>query len=152
MAGRGMTEAPAFLRRLRVHGDERKSGGWLASCPIHANEGFAVLVIPDEQRGRYRLECLSSDDPCPEQRLFDLFGLGVADLALAANGVVGETLLWEWLSDVEMRSIAFVDKPLWQASAFHLLTGRKGVGKGTLLANHAARVTRGELGPKTRVA
>lgn len=60
-------------------------------------------------------------------------------------------LKWELLSDIEMRSIVFVDRPLWQASAFHLLVGRKGVGKGTMLADLAARFTRGELGPRRTV-
>jgi len=55
------------------------------------------------------------------------------------------------LADVEMRSIVFLDKPLWQASAFHLVVGRKGVGKGTALADLAARVTRRELGEKRNV-
>jgi len=50
-----------------------------------------------------------------------------------------------------MRSIVFLDKPLWQQSAFHLLAGRKGVGKGTMLADLGARVTRGELGAKHNV-
>jgi hypothetical protein len=58
------------------------------------------------------------------------------------------TLTWTRLSEVEMRSIVFVDKPLLQADAFHLVAGRKGQGKGTLLAEWAARVTRGELGSK----
>src|SRR5262249_10166725 len=42
-------------------------------------------------------------------------------------------------------------RPLLQASAFHLLCGRKGHGKGTLLALFAASVMRGELGPKRNV-
>jgi hypothetical protein len=50
-----------------------------------------------------------------------------------------------------MRSIVFVDKPLLQADAFHLVVGRKGQGKGTLLAAWAAAVTRGELGEKRNV-
>jgi hypothetical protein len=51
-----------------------------------------------------------------------------------------------------MRSIVFLDpQRLWQAAAFHLVVGRKGVGKGTVLADLAARVTGGELGPKRRV-
>jgi hypothetical protein len=50
-----------------------------------------------------------------------------------------------------MRSIVFVDKPLFQADAFHLLAGRKGMGKGTLLAMVAAKVTRGEYGPRRNV-
>ncbi len=63
----------------------------------------------------------------------------------------GKTLAWERLSEIEMRSIMFLDKPLWQQSAFHLLAGRKGVGKGTMLADLGARVTRGELGAKHNV-
>ena len=50
-----------------------------------------------------------------------------------------------------MRSIVFVDKPLLQAAASHLFVGRKGVGKGTLLAEIMARVTRGELGERCNV-
>lgn len=62
-----------------------------------------------------------------------------------------EGLEWQRLSDIEMRSIVFLDKPLWQGSAFHLTVGRKGVGKGTMLADLASRVTRGELGDKRNV-
>jgi hypothetical protein len=62
-----------------------------------------------------------------------------------------KVLTWERLSEIEMRSIVFLDKPLWQASAFHLNVGRKGVGKGTVQADLAARVTRGELGQKRNV-
>jgi hypothetical protein len=49
---------------------------------------------------------------------------------------------WQRLSDVEMRSIVFADKPPLQTDAFHLLAGRKGMGKGTLLAEIGSRVTR----------
>ena len=62
-----------------------------------------------------------------------------------------ERIDWMLLSEVEMRSIIFVDRPLFQADAFHNLVGRKGQGKGTLLAMTAARVTRGELGDKQNV-
>jgi hypothetical protein len=55
------------------------------------------------------------------------------------------------LSDLVMRPVVFADKPLLQADAFHVLAGRKGVGKVTWLAHVAARVTRGELGEKRRV-
>ena len=61
------------------------------------------------------------------------------------------TLTWQRLSDVAMRSVVFLDKPLWQAAAFHLVVGRKGVGKGTNQAELTARVTRGELGQKRNV-
>ena len=55
------------------------------------------------------------------------------------------------LSSVEMLPIRFVDKPLFQADAFHLLVGKKNAGKGTFLSSVAARVTRGELGEKRNV-
>ncbi len=64
----------------------------------------------------------------------------------ARNGIT-----WGLLDDVEMRSIVFLDKPLLQADAFHLVVGRKGQGKGTNLSDTAARVTRGELGSKRNV-
>jgi hypothetical protein len=46
------------------------------------------------------------------------------------------------LTDVQPRSIEWLEKPLWQRSAFQLLVGPSGVGKGTYLAGLAARVTR----------
>jgi hypothetical protein len=60
---------------------------------------------------------------------------------------------WEWVpaSLIPPRSIEFVDKPLLQRAAFHLLVGRKGAGKGTWLAAQAAKTTRGEFGEKPTV-
>jgi hypothetical protein len=58
---------------------------------------------------------------------------------------------WGTLAEVEMKPIRFVDKPLWQAGAFHLLVGEKGCGKGTYLALLTAQFTRGELGEKCSV-
>src|SRR5260370_1444416 len=55
------------------------------------------------------------------------------------------------LSDVEMLPIRYVDKPLFQADAFHLVAGKKNAGKGTFLSHVAARVTRGEFGDKKNV-
>lgn len=49
------------------------------------------------------------------------------------------------LADVEMKSIEFLDRPFLQASAFHLLVGKKGNFKGTWLAHVIARFTRGEF-------
>ncbi len=45
------------------------------------------------------------------------------------------------LTDVTMRSIQWLEKPLWQKSAFQLFAGTKGSGKGTYLASLAARVS-----------
>lgn len=58
---------------------------------------------------------------------------------------------WTPLSEIEAKSIRFAEKPLLQHEAFHLVTGRKGAGKGTFLASIAARVTNGEFGDKHRV-
>ena len=46
------------------------------------------------------------------------------------------------LTDVAMRSIEWLERPLWQRSAFQLLAGAKGAGKGTYLAALAARISR----------
>jgi hypothetical protein len=52
------------------------------------------------------------------------------------------TLVATPLSEITMRSIEWLEKPLWQGSAFQLLAGPKGAGKGTYLAALAARRTR----------
>jgi hypothetical protein len=44
---------------------------------------------------------------------------------------------------IKMRSVEFLWKPYLQRSAFHLLVGRKGAGKGSILAWIAAQVTVG---------
>jgi hypothetical protein len=67
------------------------------------------------------------------------------------NSPARPALDWKPLSEIATRPIVFADKPHVQASAFHLLVGRKNAGKGTYLANLAARVTRGELGVRRRV-
>lgn len=46
------------------------------------------------------------------------------------------------LEDISMRSIEWLEKPLWQRSAFQLFAGAKGSGKGTYLAGLAARISR----------
>jgi hypothetical protein len=55
------------------------------------------------------------------------------------------TLTYRRLADVEMKSIEWLDKPLFQRAAFHLVAGKKGAGKGTYLAYLASRVTQGQL-------
>ena len=44
-------------------------------------------------------------------------------------------------TEITMRSIEWLEKPLWQKSAFQLLSGPKGAGKGTYLAGLAARIS-----------
>jgi hypothetical protein len=99
-----------------------------------------------------------SHDPYDPNRRIRLTDIETVAADMEARGLTppppseppGQSGALDWLplSEIEMRSIEFVDRPLWQASAFHLLVGRKSVGKGTVLAHLAARVTRGELGAK----
>ena len=88
---------------------------------------------------------------CPEPDCGGVLALYERELRCETCGMEAEGLTWELLADIEMRSIVFLDAPLWQASAFHLVAGRKGVGKGTMLADLAARATRGELGERRNV-
>ena len=46
---------------------------------------------------------------------------------------------------IQMKNVKFLWEPFIQKSALHLMVGRKGVGKGTLLARLAALVTKGEF-------
>ena len=88
---------------------------------------------------------------CPEPDCGGVLGVYERELRCERCGMEAEGLTWELLSEIEMRSIVFLDRPLWQASAFHLVAGRKGVGKGTMIADLAARFTRGELGDRRKV-
>lgn len=45
------------------------------------------------------------------------------------------------MGEITMRSVEWLERPLWQRSAFQLLSGAKGAGKGTYLAGLAARVS-----------
>jgi hypothetical protein len=47
------------------------------------------------------------------------------------------------LADYDVKPVEWLERPFIQSSAFHLLTGRKGVCKGTWLCGLAARITRG---------
>ena len=60
-------------------------------------------------------------------------------------------LEWTLASEIEPRPLHWIEKPFLLASTFHLLVGKKAAGKGAWLVNVAARVSRGELGPKTGV-
>ena len=81
----------------------------------------------------------------------DLVLMGLASLNRPASSATPPSGLTRVrLSDVEARSIVWLDKPFLQRGAFHLLAGKKGSAKGTYLCGLAARITRGELydGPR----
>ena len=131
-----MTAEPKFLRRLGV--TREHSTGWCTQCPdTHASSGYAVLISLDERAGRYRFTCAEAvnGDLCGNERdLVRMLGLEEADLHIAS-------LLSIPASQITMRSIEWLERPLWQRSAFQLLAGAKGRGKGTYLAGLAARIS-----------
>jgi Bifunctional DNA primase/polymerase, N-terminal/AAA domain/Primase C terminal 1 (PriCT-1) len=110
--------------------------GTMRKAGMTADEIAAALIAVNERR------CLP---PLPANEVRAIA------TSIARYPADNNELEWEMLDEIKMRSIRFVDRPLLQADTFHLIVGRKGAGKGTLIAEIAARVTRGELGPKTRV-
>ena len=133
-------EQPQFLRKLRtIPRDDR----WLTGCPdVHSSSGFPVVILPDEKAGRYRFQCLEAEngDLCGHERdLVRMLGLTDADVAIG-NGK--PRLVATPLATIRMRSIVWLERPLWQSSAFELLAGPKGAGKGTYIAGLGARISR----------
>jgi len=55
------------------------------------------------------------------------------------------------LETIKARSIEWLDRPFLQRSAFHLVAGPKGVGKGTWLSRIMAKQTTGVYGPARNV-
>ena len=52
------------------------------------------------------------------------------------------------VDDIDPNSNEWLDKPFLQSSAFHLVAGPKGVGKGTWLIKVAAKMSRGLYGDR----
>lgn len=132
---------PRFLRNFP---SRETAAGWRIPCPgTHSSNGFAVLVWPDENAGRWRFECIESEkgDLCGhEHDLIRLLGLSEAELSV--NGSGRTQLIATPFTEIGMRSIEWFEKPLWQRSAFQLFAAPKGSGKGTYLAGLAARVSK----------
>ncbi len=109
-----------------------------------ARRADAVLRVVGECSGCGRP---SEEDPCPS-----CLAGGEPTPAEPADAENAEQDRgWTRLSEIEKRSIRYVDKPLWQWGAFHVLVARKGKGKGTSTASLAAQFTRGEFGRKRTV-
>ncbi len=71
-------------------------------------------------------------------------------LLASKNGARPEASGVSWLDEYELRQAEYVDRPLLQASTFHLLGGRPGVGKGAICAYWVARCSNGTLYPEPR--
>lgn len=78
--------------------------------------------------------------PLPEADI-ERIARSIAAKPPAEAGAAVAVLVATPLTEIEMRSIEWLEKPLWQRSAFELLGGVKGAGKGTYLAGLAARVS-----------
>lgn len=110
-----------------------EAGGASVECP-QCRDGHSAIVKQLAHGGRL-------DGHCP-QCFQDVVGLLDAP-APAVNGA--SALEFVYMSDVKMRSVEWLEKPLWQRRVFQLVGGAKGMGKGTYLARLAAKVSRGEF-------
>jgi hypothetical protein len=123
--------------------------GWEAPCPAHAHPGqsrSSLFIFPGEKT-EVGLACHGGCAPeairsSPELR--DIFG-EAGDAGDAGDARKQNTrrqgLVATPVADVSMRSIRWLEKPLWQRAAFELLAGPKGSGKGTYQAALAARLS-----------
>jgi hypothetical protein len=115
-------EIERAARLLRAEGAEWSTpdeswatiGSYLSPRPFFDERGRLI-----EENVRYVENGGRVDDPLPQPRL------------IATP-----------LARIVMRSIRWFERPLWQRSAFQLLAGTKGAGKGTYLAGLAARISR----------
>jgi AAA domain/Primase C terminal 1 (PriCT-1) len=107
--------------------------------------------LPDEEIVRLARDVARRYEPVPpdrdEEELHDV----LREWAGAPRMNAKPALAWDWLTAFASKPVVFLDRPFWQAAAFHLKVGRKGVGKGTSLADLASRFSRGEMGSKRRV-
>lgn len=122
-----------------------KAERWLAQR-LEAPKRKAWLASPEGQQ-RQKEHKLWVDTRLAECNKV----LGDADERLRAVAPISIPKGLQQLSSVAMLPIQFVDKPLFQANAFHLVVGKKNAGKGTFLSSVAARFTRGELGESRNV-
>jgi hypothetical protein len=142
MRPRTIDQLAAAARSHGVHVDRLEheatdwfeAGGLGVECPL-CKDGHAAIVKQLAYGGEL-------DGHCPQcfRDVVDL--LGQAPMAVNASRL---PLDFVYMSDVKMRSVEWLEKPLWQARTFTLLAGAKGMGKGTYLARLAAKVSRGDF-------
>jgi hypothetical protein len=111
------------------------AGGASVDCP-ECGDGHAAILKQLAHGG-------DLDGHCPGC-FRDVVAL-LSEPPAAINGHRADLLEFVYMSDVKMRSVEWLEKPLWQRRAFHLLGGAKGSGKGTYMARLAAKVTRGDF-------
>jgi hypothetical protein len=108
--------------------------------PILEPEEWADDPSRTVDAGAY-FEDLEPTEVTPEEQAFNGTLYGLHDKGRPAGDVLGTHPRARPLVDVVMRPISWFEKPLWQESAFELLAGAKGAGKGTYLASLGARRT-----------
>ncbi len=138
--------------------DGRNKAAWwraveiLRTLPPDADPGAVVALVHDWVEKHCEGDLSEVDVPKQVRGAVKFVaGERAARPAQDTANTEAQRITWGRLSAVEMRLVRFRDKPLLQADAYHQLVGRKGVGKGTVLASFAARVTSGELGEKSGV-
>ena len=132
--------------------------------PEPGSEGHAALALdllpllsllePEEcERSGARTDLRPlSDAGRSDAKPADLVGIGRTTIAIDSPqlSAPAERLSLRSLDTYRVRQVEWLDKPFLQRSAFHLLAGRKGSCKGTVLCGYAARVSRGDLYAKPK--
>ena len=159
-----ISEIKARLTLERVmsdcgYGDRCKQS---ARCPFHLDEhpSFGVFERECQQYRKCQTGCghgdlidfyMKAKSVSQAQAITELGHMaGIPSTSSPKQAGTPERIVRQ-LSLVQMLPIVFIDKPLFQANAFHLLVGKKNAGKGTFLSSVAARFTRGELGVNRKV-
>jgi hypothetical protein len=151
-----LADFPSWLLRL-LSADARRNGSALAlPSKIEAgqrNDVLASLAGSLRRRGGSEAAILAAlraenearcDPPLDDGEIAAIAAsIGRYEPALVGNPAASRegALDVTPLSRIAMRSIEWLERPLWQRSAFQLLVGPKGAGKGTYLAGLAARIT-----------
>lgn len=111
-----------------------------AFVDVDCGGNLAEVDVPKQVRGAFKFYADKQPRPEVGTRPDDIDLDGPPEQAGATP-----RLRLRNLSGYDVRRVKWLEKPFWQAGAFHLLGGRKGSCKGTLLARQTARVTTGDL-------
>lgn len=84
-----------------------------------------------------KLEPLDSNEPARNEKAPSAVKADGPTRITSPSAARGRRLTSTPATEIRMRSIQWLEQPLWQRSAFQLLAGPKGAGKGTYLAGLA---------------
>ena len=98
-------------------------------CPLSEAEFEEMFGV--------KLEPLDSNEPARNEKAPSAVKADGPTRITSPSAARGRRLTSTPATEIRMRSIQWLEQPLWQRSAFQLLAGPKGAGKGTYLAGLA---------------